>query len=333
MRLTEIYQRLKLDISGHAFIAEPISRSEDIYLAADFGGRPALFITASEEFVGPPLRTFRISLRPAEPYLLTMSDGTRRQETFHALFCDATEGPDVGTFLVLLEAFLTGRESAGSPSYADLTDFFRSMIRLFAIQPVSNLKLERQGLWGELFMMSRVRGFRFWVPFWHNPVTQLFDYSAPGRRVEVKTTLGPGRIHHFSHRQIFALDSEQIMVVSFLLKEDDAGLSLADLIAECRIALSGTYHYLKLEAAARRAGMEGGPDVGPRFDATAAEAGLSWYRSTELPHFRLPEPPGVSETSYRVDVALATPLERPEIEKWLDNWLSGDPLEALIETK
>ena len=333
MRLAEIYQRLKQDISGHAFIAEPISRDENIYLAADFGGRPALFITASEEPVGPPLRTSQISLRPAEPYVLTLYDGTRRHETFHALFCEVKEGPDVVTFLTLLEAFLGGREDTGSPTYAQLTDFFRSLIRLFAIRPVSNLKLERQGMWGELFMMSRVRGFRFWAPFWHNPVTQLFDYSTSGRRVEVKTTLGPGRIHHFSHRQIFALDNEQIMVVSLVLTEDEAGLSLADLIAECRVALSGTYYQLKLEAAARQAGMEGGLDVGPRFDARAADAGLSWYRSSELPHFRLSEPLGVSETSYKVDVALATPLERLEVEKWLDNWPSGELVEALVETK
>ena len=79
--------------------------------------------------------------------------------------------------------------------------------------------------------------------------------------------------------------------------------------------------------------MEGGSDGGPCFDATAADAGLSWYRSTELPHFRLAEPPGVSETSYRVDAALATPLARPEVEKWLDSWPSADLLEALVEAK
>ncbi|HEX9428909.1 MAG TPA: PD-(D/E)XK motif protein, partial [Candidatus Bathyarchaeia archaeon] len=314
MYLPEIFQRLQSSRSRHAFIAEPLLSGDAVYLGVDPTGRPALFVVATEGPVGPSMRTSQVSLRPAERYVLTLPDGSQRRESFHAIMCDEVEGADVRTFLVLLEAFLSGREGTAIPGYSEFLEFFRSMIRLFALRPAPNLRETRQGLWGELFMMSRVRGFRFWAPSWHNPLTQLFDFTVPGKHVEVKTTMSSGRVHGFSHRQIFALGNEQIMVASLILTENETGLSLGDLISECRTALGGTYHYLKLEAATRRAGMETGAEKGPCFDIDLAQASLCWYRSTDLPQFRTPEPLGVSETSYRVDVSLATPLEQSELD-------------------
>ncbi len=330
MHLTEIFQKLVSRRSGHAFDAEPLPLGEGMYLGADSAGRPALFVVASRGPVGPPVRTSQISLRPAEPYVLTLYDGSQRRETFHAIVCDATEEPEIRSFLVLLEAFLSARDQPSTPGYAEFQEFFRSMMRLFAVKHAPNLREERQGLWGELFVMSELRGFQFWAPFWHNPVTQLFDFSATSKHVEVKTTQSPERVHRFSHRQVFALENEQIIVGSLILTEDASGLSLGTLISEARAALNGSYHYLKLEAATRRAGMETGAEEGPRFDADLAIASLNWYRSTDLPQFRTPEPLGVSETSYRVDVSLASPLERPELDAWLDSLSEASRLNVVV---
>src|SRR5712692_9882309 len=51
-----------------------------------------------------------------------------------------------------------GRESVSKEA---LTGFFQSIARLFSVGPSADLKTERQGLWGELFLMQRVRGVRF----------------------------------------------------------------------------------------------------------------------------------------------------------------------------
>ena len=81
-------------------------------------GRPALFVVANDESVGPPIRTSQISLRPAEHYVLTLGDGSQRRETFHAILCDATEEPEIRAFLVFLEAFLNARVSTSTPAFA-----------------------------------------------------------------------------------------------------------------------------------------------------------------------------------------------------------------------
>lgn len=139
------------------------------------------------------------------------------------------------TFLVLVEAFLG--QGGQCPDMARLTSFFRSMVRLFSVTPARDIEGQRQGLWGELFVMSGVRGFAFWAPFWHSETTRRFDFSASNRRVEVKTTVGPERIHHFSHRQIFALEGEEIVIASLLVCQEGTGLSLRELIQEARVPL------------------------------------------------------------------------------------------------
>jgi hypothetical protein len=83
-----------------------------------------------------------------------------------------------------------------------------------------------------------------------------------------------------------------------------------------------TPEYLKLEKAVRRAGMESNDIIGPVYDVAQAEALMCCYRSTDAPHFRMSEPPGVSETRYKVDLSTAPTIPREEFERWLTAWSS-----------
>ena len=319
MKVSELFWQLRDKPSGHTFTVVAVSKDEGIYVGADRLGRPCMFVRASERFTEPTLRTAYVSLQPCQEYRLSLADGSHRQDLFHALCCEASTRSDIETFLVLIEAFLAHHE-VHPPTAEALSSFFRSMVRLFAVSPARDLKGERQGLWGELFTMKCIRGFPFWAPFWHSEVTRLFDFSAPGRRVEVKTVVGGLRVHHFSHRQIYALEGEEIGIASLLLREEEAGVSLQELITECRIALQNSPFFLKVERAVRHAGMEDTSETGPVFDAAEAERALAWFRSTDAPHFRMPEPPGVSETHYKVDLSGAPRLDPHEVEVWLDTW-------------
>ncbi len=319
MSISELFNELKEKPSSHAFTVTPMPERYDAYLGIDVDGRPCLFVRTEKMSREPPMRTAHVSLQLSQEYDLAISDSSLSRELFHSLRCETSEKVEVDTFLVLVEAFLARNKN--QPLVADtLTSFFRSMVRLFSVGPARDLESERQGLWGELFVMSQVRGFEFWAPFWHSETTRRFDFSALGRRVEVKTTTGAERIHHFSHRQIYALEGEEIVIASLLLREEDAGLSLRDLINECRTLLQRSPFYLKLEKAVRQAGMEASSEIGPIFDAKEAEKNLAWFKSTDAPHFRVPEPVGVSETRYKVNLSTAPRLDSKELEDWLDSW-------------
>ena len=316
MRLAALLSELRDRPSGHAFTVAPVPGSQGVLLGVDMTGYPVLFVVAEVGSVEPPLRTNKVSLHIGQSYSFAGMDDSPRVELLHALRCETSDSADVETFLLLAEAFLALREAGGVDRHA-LNSFFRSMVRLFAVTPAKDLQAARRGLWGELFMMSRVRGFRFWAPFWHSEVERRFDFSCGRSRVEVKTTTRSERTHHFSHRQIFATAGEEIVVASIVAAEDDSGLSLRQLIEACRSALLGTPDYLKLEKAVRQAGMESPTEPGPIIDAAEAEQNLAWFRSMDIPHFRVPEPAGVTETRYKVELSTAPRVAETELDKWL----------------
>ena len=319
MSLNTLLSELRDRPSGHAFTVAPVPGRQGSLLGVDATGHPVLFFQAETRIVEPSLRTNKVSLHIGQSYSLAGIDDSPRVELLHALRCETSDSADVETFLLLAEAFLARQEAGGTDRRA-LTSFFRSMVRLFAVTPAKDLQAERRGLWGELFMMGRVRGFRFWAPFWHSEVTRRFDFSYGRNRVEVKVTTRPERTHYFSHRQIYAIQGEEIIVASIVASEDDSGLSLRQLITDCRSALLGTPDYLKLEKAVRHAGMESSTESGPVIDAAEAEVGLAWFRSTDIPHFRVPEPAGVMETRYKVDLTTAPRVTAMEFDEWLRVW-------------
>ena len=319
MSLAALLSKLRDRPSGHAFTVAPVPGNQGVLLGVDMTDHPVLFVLAEAGAVEPPLRTNNVSLHIGQSYSLASMDDFPRTELLHSLRCETSDSPDVETFLLLAEAFLARQEAVGVDRHT-LTSFFRSMVRLFEVTPAKDLQGERHGLWGELFMMSRVGGFRFWAPFWHSEVTRRFDFSCGRNRVEVKITTRPERMHHFSHRQIYAIEGEEIVVASIVASEDDSGLSLRQLIEDCRSALLGTPDYLKLEKAVRQAGMESSTESGPAIDVVEAEEGLAWFRSIDIPHFRVPEPAGVTETRYKVDLSTAPRLTAIELDEWLHPW-------------
>jgi Putative PD-(D/E)XK family member, (DUF4420) len=319
--LASLFAWIRASPSGHTFTVAPVPGHEDVYLGADAAQRPCLFVKAVGRLTEPSIRTAHVSLHVGQEYTVAQIGSPAVSERFHALRCETADEGDIETFLVLVEAYLN-LHAQGEIDRASLTGFFGSVSRLFSVERSSDLDGERQGLWGELFMMKSVRGFAFWAPFWHSETTRKFDFSAIGRRVEVKTVVGPMRIHHFAHRQIYALEGEEIMIASILLRKEDAGLGLRELISEARAALSGTDYYMKLELAIRRAGMETMEEAGPAFDSSEALKSIAWFSAADAPHFTMAEPPGVSQTHYRVDLSTAPSLSEAELREWLDAWVA-----------
>ena len=116
------------------------------------------------------------------------------------------------------------------------------------------------------------------------------------------------------------IEGDVIIIASIVAAEDDSGLSLRELIDDCRSALLGMPDYLKLEKAVRQACMESSTEFGPVIDAAEAEENLAWFRSIDIPHFRVPEPTGVTETRYKVDLSTAQRVTAMELDEWLRPW-------------
>jgi len=276
-------------------------------------------VEAQEKLDEPSLRTNLVLLQTNTLFRLTMPDGSQKTGVFHSLICESIDQSDKSAFLDSIEAFLSQNKNLLS-AIQNIVPFFRSLIRLFAISPAKDLENERKGLWGELFLMREIKGYKFWVPFWHSEVTRTFDFTEREKKLEIKTSSGGERIHHFSHNQIFTLNQDKILIVSILVENDEIGLSLRQLINDCKAEIFDTPYYLKLEKSIRYSGMNNSSESGPKYNLNSAKQKISWFQSIDVPHFCLPEPPGVSNTTYRVDLSRAPKLGVDGINNWLDSW-------------
>ncbi len=319
--LITLFDQLLSSQINHEFIAIEIPNNEGIYLAISSNKLPHLFVNADSRIIEAPLKTAYITLIPNWFYCLTLSDGSKVEKFFHMIKCSSNKGEDIITFLSLLQAFIEQSPGCKAAS-ANISFFFRDIMRLFSIQPAIDKASERQGLWGELFVMRSVRGYSFWAPYWHNVITDVFDFSTNKKRLEVKTSASGQRIHFITHQQVYARFGEEIILASLIVHEDQTSLCLRDLINECKTAFLGSKDYIKIEKAARHAGMCDAQDTGPSFSLLSAQASLAFYRSEDIPHFDMPEPPGVSQTSFRADLSSVPKVDMKWLDLWIKSWQS-----------
>jgi hypothetical protein len=317
--LEAAYSRLSTSLGLHTYTGSRIQEDPPVIFAVDSGACPALFVKSSTRSAGPSVCAARVAFVPGESYALTYEDGSAVEDVYDGLLCLSPDRDDVSSFIQALQGLLNPRvvSSIGTNT---LRSYFSALVKLFETSPSPNLSSERIGLWGELFLMRDSRGFKFWLSSWRSSVSPTFDFSVGKLRLEVKTTAGDERIHHFSHRQLVPESGEEVFVASLMVQETGPGLSLLDLINEARSFASVADDRIKIEQAARRAGMSAQLETGPVMNEDAARHSMMWYRAEEVPHFLEREPVGVSSTRYRADLSHAKAVSLPELENWQAKW-------------
>lgn len=305
--------------SDHAYTAMPIGPLP-AFLGVDPDGRAALLVPAKNFGRLHSVETDYLTLSLFTPVNVTGLSQVAGQETFHLLVCkQAAKGlrdPFEALAVGLAEVLTTSDDADEKLIYA-----FASLCDLFRTKPAREVQRQRVGLWGELFLMREVGGHELLSQFWHTEPTRKFDFSCGSLRLEVKCTTGEDRVHVFSHQQLQEQDRTEVLVASLVLRYEDSGLTLAELINEAREALAHDFSSrTKLERAVRVANMWDTDGTGPAFDEDHARQQLRFYHASKLPRFPMAEPEGVSGTTYRVTLSGAVPMPCGEVPQWLARW-------------
>jgi hypothetical protein len=201
-----------------------------------------------------------------------------------------------------------------TPSPGDVSRSMNRLLRLFAAP--DRARGTELGVWGELLVMCSSSDPVALVDAWHVSIDDQFDFSAPGYRLEVKTTTRGQRIHHFGLRQLIANEGVQIHVVSLMTTETDLGSSVADLVEDLRWRLASVpdRQMKVLEKVAETLGV-GWPDTsGRRFDKEAAVESFRLFRATDIPRVE-PGPPEVLEVQITSDVSDIAWLGRGDVDE------------------
>jgi len=240
-------------------------------------------------------------------------DAAHADVTMNVLTCQSDDDNEILAFIRLTLAFM---ESADEQSPKRLHELFTALTNLFASVHKAN-QSELQGFYGELFAIKHFYSFGLNLSdYWQKKEKMKFDFSISAqKKVEIKTTTKELRVHHFRHEQLLS-DLYDICVVSLMLRTDDQGLSLLELVKDVqRIAANNFDTLMYIEDFIKNFDEAELSNV--RFDVGYTNRNLYVYNATSVPRFGEEQPRGVSKTEYDSDLTNATPFPMSEFLRWV----------------
>ena len=236
MELSHIYNKLigLGNDDSSIFIAEKIpGYNHNIRLAIDDNKCPILLIP-EKEFEDTHFSEFNYKLNYLEiksNRICKINDSTGLESELEMRFSTIRliEGDFrmIDYFLRALEGLII--QINKEFSFLTLKKEIEVLIGLFSKRKSVDL-IVVIGLWGELFFINQSSNINETLNAWHNDEFGQFDFSYPNNKyVEIKTTLGPHRIHDFSKRQIENYKELNVEVASIQTELSNSGKSLKDL--------------------------------------------------------------------------------------------------------
>ena len=145
------------------------------------------------------------------------------------LTCLSNDKNEIFAFIRLTMAFIEG---VNEQSPKRLHELFTSLTNLFASAHKAN-QVELQGFYGELYAIKHFYQLGLNLgDYWQKKEKMKFDFSISAKKkIEIKSTAKELRIHHFKHEQLLS-DLYDICIVSIMLRADDQGFSLLDLVRD-----------------------------------------------------------------------------------------------------
>lgn len=180
-------------------------------------------------------------------------------------------------------------------------------------------KIELEGMFGELFAMYILK-INYGIDISHyyqKEDRRKFDFNlSEKKKIEVKTTLKEDRIHHFLHQQLDT-DRLDIRVISILLQKDDAGMSLLDLINECKDLFSGYFDIiLHIEMMTKNIDLD---ELGSiKFNYQYAKTNFKIYDAIKIPRIKERNIDGVFNVEYDIDFSN---VQNETVGKFID-WIT-----------
>lgn len=289
---------------GTRFSAHPIPSYEPHRLGKDELGAPSLLISVAErasQSQPAPIVLQHLTVQHDVDCRISRRDGSAEEDRFTVICC--TNGDYVlnSYFLRVASAVVTAL--GVTPTQHDVARVIGKLVELFRVMTEPPRK-SVQGLWAELFLIARTRAPAVLVSAWHQTPEDRYDFSAGSQRVEVKSTTGRVRQHHFALEQLHPPLDTNLLIVSMFVERAGAGVSVADLADQVRSHIGDKPDLLLLVD--RVIGLTLGENwrraLQERFDQELAEESLAFYEPTAIPSVCVELPSGVSEVHFKSDL-------------------------------
>lgn len=286
------------------FSASPIPGYEQHRIGADHKGNPALLIAvheAPERVWMPPIELEHLSVQHDVICRVLQANGVLDERQVTVVSC---VGADRMLRIYFLHVAATLIVSLGTlPTRSDVSRTVDRLAELFRAMREPARK-SVQGLWAELFLISRVRDPNTVLAAWHTNPEDLYDFSADNQKIEVKSTISHIRQHHFRLEQLHPPDGTTLLVASILVERTGSGSSVIDLAHKIRVRLNNRPELLM--HIDRLIGLTLGESwryaVEDSFSMEMAELFLGFFEPNAIPCVSLDLPVGVSDVRFKSDL-------------------------------
>ena len=236
-------------------------------------------------------------------------------EIIHLLQCKSSSPDAEEAFVRLTQAFALNNFE--EDQYY-LTKLFNLLSSLYA-QNHSASEKELQGLYAELFSILYLKQNGYDIgSFWQSKNRMKFDFSIDEhKRIEIKSTTKPNRIHRFKHAQLLS-DLYDIKVISLLLQKNDYGTSLYDLISKIFEEFENNLPLIShIESTIHDLNEEELQTL--KYDEIFTRQNLKVYNASDLAHFQELNPDGISNAEYDCDLTGCPEITIQELGNWINN--------------
>lgn len=309
--LARLFETLPASTDGDRFSAALIDDGPH-RIARDVNGNPVLLIAvqSSEALPPPPLILEHMSVQHDVLCRLAGEEGKEESRTFTLVRCTTHELGE--HFLRVLGPIV---EMLGTePTRKACALAIHRIAKLFeALQQPS--ARTTQGLFAELVVFDSASCPVELARAWHIEPEDRFDFNSGSVRIEVKSTSGEQRVHHFSLEQVRPTADVEVYVVSIRIARAANGLSLGELLDRVRGRLGSESELLLRFDQVVSESLGGGAHraLRERFDDQLARASMRIYRGEDVPSVDPDLPTGVAGVRFTSELDHLTPLSRSSL--------------------
>ena len=281
----------------------PVSGYQSYFVGKDRDSYACLLITTADfSRRQPPIRLESLDVQFGLPCHIKKEHEPNQEERFTVIRCRSRDHETVRYFLFICNAVL--RIVGDRPAQRTVAS---AVHRLAAIFQKTQKPPARtvNGLFGELYLISRSTNPIRTLTAWRTDETARFDFVEGDVRVEVKATTGRVRTHSFSYEQCNSPPNTLSIVASMFVERVSKGITLRTLIDDIiAVVASDMDLALKLhEVTAATLGTSIKEAMELAFDVTLTDTSLRFFNLADVPSIRGPLPAGVSDVRFRSDLS------------------------------
>lgn len=203
---------------------------DSLFLGFDAKGNLCAVIKSSSTSASPILQRTKLLSVECNIRLDYSLDGSEKKSSLvHIIRCFSQIEKEREMFLELIDAMIP----TGKAMDDEVMEVFRTLAKFFADKTEPS-DAELIGIYAEIDAIISFYSQLDLGRFWQSKDRLKFDFSLSDKfKLEVKATTKNFRTHHFRHEQLNT-DAFDVFILSYLLRYDDEGKALFDMLQEVK---------------------------------------------------------------------------------------------------